>query len=126
MQRELFQETQIELIKSKEPGIDVTRRPPSHRTNLKALLRNDGWKGKWTGSEEMRYVNFLEKNGTLFEQQRTRKLCKVFIRMAKFIRTRTSNQCRSHHQKMTLYHSTIDNIVTHFKEVIFKKLELFR
>ena len=29
------------------------------RTNVKALLKSKGWKGKWSGREELKYIRFI-------------------------------------------------------------------
>ena len=37
--------------------------------------------------------------------------------MSKFILTRTADQCRSHHQKLSLYHQTVENIIKEYEPV---------
>ena len=43
--------------------------------------------------------------------------------MAKYVRSRNSDQCRSHHQKLITYHSTIPQIISHYHDVVFKRME---
>jgi hypothetical protein len=40
-----------------------------------------------------------------------RKSHKVFLKMSKIIKTRTADQCRSHHQKVIKYHKTLESIL---------------
>ena len=41
--------------------------------------------------------------------------------MSKFIRSRNSTQCRSHHQKMLLRYGSVNEIIEGMKEYIYKK-----
>lgn len=46
-----------------------------------------------------------------------RKSEKVFAKMSKMIRTRTPDQCRSHHRKAIKHHLTLEQIVNyHWKK----------
>lgn len=45
---------------------------------------------------------------------------KIFKQMSQFIRTRTPDQCRSHHQKVQKLHQTIDDIIKFYdRKVLF-------
>ena len=45
---------------------------------------------------------------------------KIFKQMSQFIRTRTPDQCRSHHQKVQKLHHTIEDIIKFYdRKVIF-------
>ena len=44
----------------------------------------------------------------------------MFIQLAKLMPSRTSDQCRSHHQKMMISHGSIDNIIKHLQKKIAK------
>jgi len=44
-----------------------------------------------------------------------RKSQKVNLQMSKFIKTRSGEQCRSHHQKMMKYHDDIPSIIAYVK-----------
>ena len=35
---------------------------PNHRVSMKSLLKKKGWKGKWSGKEEVKYIKFLRDN----------------------------------------------------------------
>lgn len=41
------------------------------------------------------------------ETKLTRKSKKVFLNMSKVVKTRTADQCRSHHQKILIYHKSL-------------------
>ena len=56
--------------------------------------------GHWNLDESQRYYVFLTLNRKNFEKKGLRRSQKIFKEMSKFIRTRTADQCRSHHQKM--------------------------
>ena len=55
--------------------------------------------GRWTEDEKMAYFCFVQSFPQLFDKSLTKSF-RSFKIMAKFIRTRTAVQCRSHHQKM--------------------------
>lgn len=55
--------------------------------------------GRWTEDENIAYFCFVQSFPQLFDKSMTKSL-RSFKKMAKFIRTRTAVQCRSHHQKM--------------------------
>ena len=62
-------------------------------------------KGKyhWGKVEQKRYVDFLLENLSFFElSANDRRVMGVNSRMSKIIKTRDTNQCRSHHQKMLI------------------------
>jgi len=46
-----------------------------------------------------------------------RKSLKINIRMSKFIKTRTAEQCRSHHQKMMKHHIDIPSIIEYVQKL---------
>jgi hypothetical protein len=48
--------------------------------------------------------------------EESRRETKVFCLMAKEIRTRSSVQCRSHHQKMVQTHGDLHHIISHYEE----------
>jgi hypothetical protein len=43
-----------------------------------------------------------------------RRSQKMFIQMSRAVKTRTADQCRSHHQKILKYHNSIDETVDFF------------
>jgi hypothetical protein len=49
------------------------------------------------------------------ETKLMRKSRKVFLNMSKLVRTRTADQCRSHHQKILLYHKSLEEIVRFYE-----------
>jgi hypothetical protein len=61
-------------------------------------------------------MEFLICNYSLFTQSHTdRRLMKINVLMSQTIKTRSPDQCRSHHQKMIKYHSDIPSIIEHIK-----------
>lgn len=52
-----------------------------------------------------------------FKYRRERK---IFKQMSQFVKTRTPDQCRSHHQKVQKLHKNIDDIITFYdRKVMF-------
>lgn len=47
----------------------------------------------------------------------SRKSQKVFLKMSHLVKTRTADQCRSHHQKILKYHGTIDDVIKNYYEI---------
>lgn len=85
-----------------------------------------GWgeqegKGKWSISEQKIYISFLEENLQEMGCRTLRKTEKVFMHMARQVRTRTADQCRSHHQKILKYHNSLQDIIDYYKEHLFGK-----
>jgi hypothetical protein len=58
----------------------------------------------------------VKENTDKFFTEESRRESKVFCLMAKEIRTRSSVQCRSHHQKMVQTYGELSNIVAHYEE----------
>lgn len=54
----------ISIIRSKETPSKHSR---MSRNNSKALLKNKGWRGKWSGREELKYIQFLEHHKSIME-----------------------------------------------------------
>ena len=55
--------------------------------------------GAWTREEEEKFVNYMKAHRAMFEEKFARRSNKIFRKMSKFLGTRSSEQCRSHHQK---------------------------
>lgn len=61
-------------------------------------------------------MDFLISNYSLFTQSQTdRRLMKINVLMSHAIKTRSPDQCRSHHQKMIKHHRDIPSIVEYIK-----------
>ena len=73
-------------------------------------------KGKWTREEQRAYIQFIRENMSEMETKLMRKSRKVFLNMSKLVRTRTADQCRSHHQKILLYHKSLEEIVRFYEQ----------
>ena len=55
---------------------------------------------RWTKEESGRYDKFIEMHADIFSDSNKKKRgTKIFLKMSKFIGTKTPSQCRSHHQK---------------------------
>ena len=55
---------------------------------------------RWTKEEGQRYDKFIEMHMEIFSDTNKKKRgTKIFLKMSKFIGTKTPSQCRSHHQK---------------------------
>jgi hypothetical protein len=67
--------------------------------------------GKWTQEEQYSYVEFLCDHLDHFRSKVTRKTQKVFLQMSHTIQSRTSEQCRTHHQKMLKFHGCMEHII---------------
>jgi hypothetical protein len=59
----------------------------------------------------MLYAEFLQRYSDKINDQKFRKEIKVFKQISLFVKTRTSDQCRSHHQKILKIHKSIENIL---------------
>ena len=61
--------------------------------------------GTWNKKENQQYEKFLLKHIKIFSDDiLIRRKKKIHVLMSKSIKTRTPEQCRSHHQKMMLNH----------------------
>ena len=66
----------------------------------------------WGAEENAAYMRFLAANHELFQRSHTdRRMMKINVLMSMWIKTRSPDQCRSHHQKMMKYHSDIPTII---------------
>ena len=66
----------------------------------------------WSKAEHELYLMFLRKNKKLFSLSlERRKVIKPHVLMGEYISTKSSKQCRSHHQKMMIKYETIDEIL---------------
>lgn len=72
-------------------------------------------KGKWTPSEQRLYIQFLKEHMEDMGNKVARKSNKVFLKMSKLVKTRSADQCRSHHQKILKYHYSLELIIKHYE-----------
>ena len=56
--------------------------------------------GEWNSVENAKYAAFLIKNAENIENKAYKELWVHFKAMAKFIQSRNTCQCKSHHQKL--------------------------
>lgn len=93
---------------------------PIHcQTEKKQRLNPSGeeeGKGKWTKNEQKAYIEFLIDNKEEMSSKLARKSQKVFLKMSLLVKTRTADQCRSHHQKILKYQGSIDEIIKQHQE----------
>ena len=81
-------------------------------------------KGKyhWGKVEQKRYVDFLLENLSFFElSANDRRMIGINSKMSKTIKTRDTNQCRSHHQKMLVKFETVERIIAEFQALLCPK-----
>ena len=52
-----------------------------------------------------------------------RRSHKIFILMSKEVKTRSADQCRSHHQKIIKYHHTIEEAIEFFSGKLNPELQ---
>jgi hypothetical protein len=77
----------------------------------------------WSEKEKKKYVNFLAKKKHFFELSlSSRKAKGIHVKMSKVIISRTSSQCRSHHQKLIAKYGTVENIIFHFRDLLTGKI----
>ena len=76
----------------------------------------------WKKTEQKKYVNFLFENIEIFNSSDVqRRISGVHLKMSKVIKSRDSNQCRSHHQKMMTKYSSVNRIIEEFKELLYPR-----
>jgi hypothetical protein len=78
--------------------------------------RGNQKRGMWNLVETIKYIEFAKQNMDKLLTEESRRESKVFCLMAKEIRTRSSVQCRSHHQKMVQTHRELHTIINHYEE----------
>jgi hypothetical protein len=49
----------------------------------------------------------------------SRKSKKVFLKMSQLVKSRTADQCRSHHQKILKYHNSLNEIIRYYSQEVF-------
>lgn len=92
-----------------EPGFFFTKQKKERKVKVRAPSFTIG---RWTKQETVQYIRFLQDNYSEFvEGGQSRRLKRTFVRMADHIGSRDSDQCRSHHQKMLAFRSTVDDII---------------
>lgn len=67
-------------------------------------------------------MDFMLANREIFVSKPMRRKCHIFKLMADFVKTRTSEQCRSHHQKYEIKFGQFSNIIEHLTEKIEKNI----
>ena len=91
--------TDMEVLATQKPKIP--KKKGFQRKNAHLKSRNVG---HWTNQEKEFYYIFLKTFRENFVKKELRRTDKIFKEMAKFIKTRAADQCRSHHQKMEKKH----------------------
>lgn len=66
---------------------------------------------KWNLQENMSYIQFLDEHKEKLYSQFDRRSSKIFFHMARYVKTRNAEQCRTHHQKMIYGYGTVDGII---------------
>lgn len=99
-ERSLLQQYSISTTLPFKVGLEWDRRERKYERD-----------GHWNEREKLKYTIFLTYFQGLLEDPVKKKSVRIYDMMADMIITRTSNQCRSHHQKMEKYRSTIADII---------------
>lgn len=101
------------------------RGPPKgskRRPNLSVGIKS----GLWNINEMKAYLKFITRFESHFKDKATRKKKKIFHRMSNFIKSRTAEQCRSHHQKLEIKYETHEKIIDFIESEIARIIELVR
>ena len=78
----------------------------------------------WTPLENKRYQEFLSQNQSLFcLSLEEKKRLAIHSQMSQTIKSRTSLQCRSHHQKMIKKYGSVDKIIALLSTTLQEKDE---
>ncbi len=65
-------------------------------------------------------MDFLKESKDVINDFKYRREMKIFKQMSQYVKTRTPDQCRSHHQKVQKLHKTISDIITFYdRKVMF-------
>ena len=89
--------------------------PKPARLRKKKIYNPQFYKGKWTPRQQLAYIHFLQTHSYLIENSLQRKSKKAFLTMSYAIQTRDADQCRSHHQKMIQYRSSVAEIIKYYR-----------
>ena len=109
-----------------QPCAELERRP--HPLTRKSRVRRSSGRGGktakgfnsslWKPEENTGYMCFLVENYQLFLlSNNERRLRKINVLMSETIKTRSPDQCRSHHQKMMKFHHDIPSIVEYIRSI---------
>lgn len=58
-------------------------------------------------------------------EKSTRKSNKVFLKMSNEVKSRSADQCRSHHQKVLKYHESLQEIIRYYTEEVYSFESIF-
>ena len=80
----------------------------------------------WSIKQSLKYLLFLRKNQTLFELPlKYRKTQGIMVQISRYLKSKTSDQCRSHHQKMMVRYGSLDNLIRKGTKDAMKLLSKF-
>lgn len=85
---------------------DTTSLSSNVEIKTKQSKNTDLYSKKWTVPENILYARYLKTHMSQMNNRKKKK-CGKFVKMANFIGSKTENQCRSHHQKMMLTFKSI-------------------
>ena len=75
-------------------------------------LLSSGISKKWSESENLAYLQFLKENMKNFHHEKMRRENKIFLEMSYFMGcSKSSEQCRTHHQKALQKYGCLENIL---------------
>ena len=67
--------------------------------------------GKWSITENQKYIKFLRQYKNQVEDTFMGKKHKIYKLMSGFIGSRTPEQCRGHHRKMLKFYNSVEGII---------------
>jgi hypothetical protein len=77
----------------------------------------------WSLAENLKYKDFLVSNFEFFGvDSKERRQIQIHVQMGKFIGSRNSKQCRSHHQKMLRKYGSIEGIIAYIDSLDLGKM----
>lgn len=79
--------------------------------------RNNRKRHHWTNRETKIYLNYLQNHQELFVDYSARKRNKVFLSIARLLKTRKSQQVKSHHQKLMKKCGSFPNLISFLREI---------
>ena len=91
-------------FEARPPSVSSSYQPeePEVRAVSPEVNKKKYLAGTWSAWENYVYLRFMGDNHNQFLTERERRRCKVFFRLAKILKKRTPDQCRSHHQKLQI------------------------
>ena len=104
-----------------EKGGEKTQQQPKSTISMGKTGTSTTLTRNWNFQENSLYIEFLKENKRSFEDESTRRSSKIFLEMSLSLRTKSPEQCRTHHQKIMTKYGTLDMIIAYFTQTIALK-----